>query len=106
MSSKTNFPIGFVTFTQCQNHQSEVKVSVPYILDPPLVKQLKYIIEEMTCFSPQARPAAAEVKDRLDTLVGNQNVCANSPPSTPHREEVNILLKIFVSITNLGNVKV
>ena len=103
LSSETNLPIGFVAFTRCQNRQSEVKVSVPHIRDPPLVKQLKYIIEEMTCFSPEARLAAAEVEGRLVTLGTSQNAQTNPSPSTSHFEEVKIFPEICCHLLNTIN---
>ena len=61
-------PIGFAAFTRCQSKHTEIQVVVPDSEESPLLQNLKRIIEAMTCFSPEARIAAKEVKRRLDVL--------------------------------------
>ena len=46
----------------------EIRVVVPGRNDTQLLIELKSIIEAMTCFSPEARIAAAEVKKQIDAL--------------------------------------
>ena len=69
-SFETKMAIGFTAFTRCKDRHSEIKVVVPdSVNDTPLVKEIKLIVEAMTCFSPEARLPAEEVEERLDSLV-------------------------------------
>ena len=61
-------PIGLAAFTRHQYKQSEIKVVAPDSGDSAQIRRLKMIIEEMTCFSPQARLSAAEVDRRLQAM--------------------------------------
>ena len=68
-SFETKMSIGFAAFTRCQNKHSEIRVVVPdRDNDTPMVKEIKSIVEVMTYFSPQARIAAEEVEERIDSL--------------------------------------
>ena len=66
--SETGMAIGLAAFTRCQKKHTEIKVVVPNVNDTPFVKDIKSIIEAMTCFSPEARLAAEEVEERIDSL--------------------------------------
>ena len=74
---ETEMSIGLAAFTRSQSNQSEVQVVVPdeekYT---PFVNKLKYIITEMTCFSPGARLSASEVERRLDLLANEVKLVA------------------------------
>ena len=69
LSSETRMPIGLAAFTRCQNKKAEIQVvATENTKDSPLVRDLKLIIQSMTCFSPQARISASEVESRLDDV--------------------------------------
>ena len=70
---ETKMSIGFASLTRCQNKHSEIRVVVPDSNDTNLVKNLKCVVQEMTCFSPKARIAAEEVEERIDALA--EQVC-------------------------------
>ena len=65
---ETKMPIGEVAFTRYQNKHNEIRVVVQDRNDTFVVKNLKSIIETMTCLSPNARIAASEVERRLEVL--------------------------------------
>ena len=68
-SLETKMSIGVAALTRYLNKQSEIRVVVPdRNNDTPLVKEMKSIVEAMTCFSPEARLAAEEVEERMDSL--------------------------------------
>ena len=59
-------PIGLAAFTRYQNNHNEIRVVIQESKDNSVMKNLKSIIEEMTCFSPEARITAAEVVRRIN----------------------------------------
>ena len=60
--------IGFAALARSQYKHSEIRVAVPSVNDTPLVKEIKSIVEAMTCFSPEARLSAEEVEERIDSV--------------------------------------
>ena len=72
-SFETNMPIGLAAFKRYQNNHNEIQVVVQNRKDTPPLNKLKSIIEGMTCFSPKARVAAAEVEKRIDVLTREVN---------------------------------
>ena len=68
-SSEIKMSIGFAALTRCQTKHSEIRIVVPdRDNDTPLVKEIKSIVEAMTCFSPEARLPAAQVEERTNSL--------------------------------------
>ena len=67
-SSETMISIGSAAYTRYRNNHNEIKVVVHDRNDTTVVKNLKSIIERMTCFSPNARITASEVEERLEVL--------------------------------------
>ena len=65
---ETKMSIEFAALTRCQNKHSEIKVVVPSVNDTPLMKDIKFIVEAMTCLSPEARLAAEEVEERINSV--------------------------------------
>ena len=66
--SETKIPIGLAAFTRYEKKHNEIRVLVQDRNDTSEVKNLKSVIEAMTCLSPDARIAASEVEKRLDVL--------------------------------------
>ena len=66
--SEIKMPIGMVAFARNQNKKGDFRiVDFPKSSnDGPLVKNIKYIIEAMTRFSPEDRMAAADIEYRMD----------------------------------------
>ena len=69
-SFETKMAIGLAAFTRSQNKHSEIRVVVPTVNDTPLVKEIKSIVEVMTCLSPEARLRAEQVEEKIDSLAG------------------------------------
>ena len=67
-SFETKMPIGLAAFTRYQNRRNEIRVAVQDRNDTSMVKEVKSIIERMTCFSPAARMPASKVEKRLELL--------------------------------------
>ena len=68
LSSERKMPIGLAAFNRHQNKHNEIQVVVQDENNTPLVENLKFIIERMTCFSPSARITASEVEERFDVM--------------------------------------
>ena len=79
----------------CQNKHSEIRVVVPDSNDTNLVKNLKCVIQEMTCFSPKARIAAEGVEERIDALA--EQVCKQVQKTRIK----HILLLLFIITSTL-----
>ena len=69
LQTETSMPIGFAAFTRSQNRHAQIQVVLTRIAsDPPLIRQLKTIIEKMTYLKPEARMSAADVEERMCEL--------------------------------------
>ena len=75
-SFEAKMSIGFAAFTRYQNRHNEIKVVVQDGNDTALLNRMKSVIEDMTCFSPEARITADEVEKRIFTLGRKVNISA------------------------------
>ena len=75
-SFEAKMSIGFAAFTRYQNRHNEIKVVIQDGNDNALLNGMKSVIEDMTCFSPEARITADEVERRICTLGRKVNVLA------------------------------
>ena len=66
--SETKMPIGLAAFTRCRNKHNEIRVVLQDRNDTSMVKEVKCIIEAMTCLSPDCRIAASKVEEGLEVL--------------------------------------
>ena len=70
LSSETKMPIGLAAFTRCHNLQTELKVAVVDMnQDTLLLKELKLIIQAMTCYSPESRISAEDLDSKLEAAI-------------------------------------